>query len=762
MNKAITDGLILMPTPFSQGLGVWSSGDGTPGSDTYAGSGTGAFVSADQHFGGCLEVYKTASVQKVRYMGETILLPGCYLRVTARVKAVAGPLPSVRIAAWAGAAGGAHVAGQPEVGPSVTLTSYGEVVELSAIIGTGHRTGVDLVWSGAIYGHFGIDITGSNGAVVRVDDIEIEDVTSVFLRDMMGVVDVRDYGAKGDGVTDDSAAFLAADADARGREVLVSAGVYLLAQDVTITNQIRFEGKLVMPSSAKAIFQKNYDFPTYVDAFADEDAAFRKAFQALLNFSDHEGLDLCGRRIALKGPVDLQAAEGSRTSFATRRVIRNGQFEPEPGAAWDTDVVVALGTYSASAPKTLTNVGSVSQIKVGSLVEGSGVGREIYVTGVDVGAKEVTLSQPFFDAEGTQTFTFKRFKYLLDFSGFDYLSQFILADIDFKCDGVASAIMLAKDGLTFHLRDSFIAKPKDRGITSIGNGCQGMMIDRCQFISNEMPLNVVDRTTIGFNVNANDVKIRDCRALRFRHWGVLCGAGNLIAGNHWFQDDSVPDGIRMAGLVFTLPNCKSIINGNYIDNNFVEWTNEHDATPDLGVQYSFGGMTITGNIFTANDVASWFKWIVIKPYGLGHFLHGFSVTDNVFLALNGNVQRVEGIDTTYADLDFSRFRNITFAANTFNSVGEEAVSPILIQHTQATASSSWIVETAPRLPFGGRARTVESVVADGKIKDASGAAVFDMPYTESGYGATKQQVRLVWSTATKGAVNLRVRVDSPQ
>lgn len=35
MNKAITDGVVLMPTPFAAGLDVWSSGDGTPGSDTY-------------------------------------------------------------------------------------------------------------------------------------------------------------------------------------------------------------------------------------------------------------------------------------------------------------------------------------------------------------------------------------------------------------------------------------------------------------------------------------------------------------------------------------------------------------------------------------------------------------------------------------------------------------------------------------------------------------------------------------------------------
>ena len=86
MNKAITDGVLLMPPAFADGLTVYSSGDGTPGSDTYANEPNAAFVPADQDFGGCLEVLKSGATQKLRYMGETPLLPGCYLRVTARIK----------------------------------------------------------------------------------------------------------------------------------------------------------------------------------------------------------------------------------------------------------------------------------------------------------------------------------------------------------------------------------------------------------------------------------------------------------------------------------------------------------------------------------------------------------------------------------------------------------------------------------------------------------------------------------------------------
>ena len=760
MNKAVTDGLALMPPAFEDGLDVWSAGDGTPGSDTYAGSGSGAFVPADQDFGGCLEILASADPTKLRYMGQTPILPGCYLEVRARVKAVSGPLPAVRIAGWAGDQNG-HVTGLIEAAPAVQLTGYGQVVELRAIIGTGARQGVDLVWQGVDYGHIGIDVLGGGGAAVRVDDLTITDVTGYFLRDMMGVVDVRDYGAAGDGVTDDSAAFEAADADANGREVLVSAGQYYLGQDVTLDNQVHFVGTVIQPADRHLILRKNFDFVTYADAFGDEEQAFKKAFQALLAFSDHESLDLNGRRISLSAPVDMQAATPDKVSYATRRVIRNGQLEPVDGPAWDPLVVTSQATYSAAAPLTLSSVSNAAAVPVGALVTGNGVGREIYVRAVDPVAQTVTLSRALYDAEGVQIFTFTRFRYLVDFTGFDALSQFCFEDVEFQCKGVASGIMLAPDGLTFNLRDCFMTKPRDRGLTSIGTGCQGMLIDRCQFLSDEQALPVSQRTSIGFNVNGNDVKIRDSRVVRFRHFCIMGGTGHLITGNHWFHGDDEVDGVRLGGIVLTTPNCKSVVTGNYIDNNYIEWTNEHEADPALGVQYSFGGLTVTGNIFTANDVAPWFNWIVIKPYGPDHYIHGLSVLSNVFRALNGNVVRVEKVDTTFADLNYTRMRNVTFAGNTFNAVDEPAINPVPLEHSQTATAQTWVVQAAPYLPFGGRARVVEAVTAQGKISDGSGAALYAAPYAKTAQGAANDEVHLVWPAPCRGDVRVVARCDQP-
>ena len=493
MNKAITDGLVLMPPAFADGLDVWSSEDGTPGSALYDGIGTAATVPGDTDFGGCLELLKTDSVQKVRYTGETPILPGCYLRVTARVKAISGALPSVRIAGWAGQSGGTHVTGLAETGPSVALTTYGEVVEVSAIIGSGPRTGVDMVWGApVIYGHLGLDLTGPTGGIIRVDDIVVEDVTSVFHRTMMDWVDVRDFGAIGDGVSDNTAAFQAANTAAAGRGILVPEGVYHISDNVTFEYPARFTGTVDMPDEKHLVLRRNFDLPTYAAAFGDEELAFRKGLQALLVFSDHESFDLGGRRIEVTAPIDMAAAAGQST-YEIRRVIRNGQFNVVPGAAWDSTSVTSQAGYDAGQPDTLTNVSNVANIAVGSLVEGAGVGREVYVTATSVGAGSLTLSQPLFGAPASQSYTFTRFAYVLDFSGFAKLSKFTLTDIEIHCQGQASGVLLAPAGSTFHLKDCFITNRGDRCLTSHGQGCQDLEIDRFHFTSDDQALPATDR-----------------------------------------------------------------------------------------------------------------------------------------------------------------------------------------------------------------------------------------------------------------------------
>lgn len=763
MNIAITNGLLLMPPAFRAGLNAWSRTDGRSGSPTWASADNAGINPSDQDFGACLEILKQQTTTSIRFMGETPIIPGVYLRVSARVKAVAGALCSVRIAGWAGDGGRNHVTGLTETGPTVALQNYGEVVEVSAIVGVGSRGGVDMGWGTApVFGHFGLDLIGPNGGAVRIESIRIEDVTSAFVPSLIDWVDVRDYGAVGDGVTNDRAAFVAADNAANGGWILVPEGNFFISGDIGIRSPIRFKGRLTTPDSTRVSFLESFDFPTYADAFADETLGFKKALQALFGYTDHVSLDLCGRRVDLTEPMVITDAAPDLTGFSNRRVICNGSVLAVDGPAWQTGSWTSAGSYDPANPTRLTNVTNVSAIEIGSRVSGNGVGREVYVNGKNVGEGWLSLSQPLYGGAGRRSYSFERYRYMFDFSGLTKLDRLNFVDLDLVCQGVGSAIMLPEDGEMIAVRDCYITRPKDRAITSIGRGCQDLLIDRCQFLSNEMELPAQQRNSIAINVNANDTKIRNNRFVRFAHFMVASGGGHIISGNHWFQGDGSGDGLRYAGLVLTQTNVQTTISGNYIDNASIEWTNEHSAYPDFsGNEYSFGGLTITGNTCLCSRTVPWFTWLTVKPYGSGHYVHGLSVVGNVFKALYNQIDRIERVDTSIADLDYLNMRNIQFEGNTFNGISNYVSNPLMIQHTQSSLSSGWTLPVIQGLPFQGWAKSVQSVILEGPVTDASGTRVDAMPWVQTFIGSTKRQVRLNWSTPVKGKVCLFARMDRP-
>jgi hypothetical protein len=653
------------------------------------------------------------------------------------------------------------VATAVQVGPSTAIGLYGQVVTVQAIIGSGNRGGVDMNWgTQPAYGHLGIDLTGPVGGILRIDDIQVEDATDVFHRAMMPWVDVRDYGAIGDGVADDTAAFLAADAAAGQRKVLVSAGTYRLAGNVTLMSEVSFEGTVVMPPAARLTCTRNFDLNTYTNAFGNEEAGFRKALQALFNFSDHVEFDMSGRRVALAGPVDLAALTGAG-SFNLRRVIRNGHLEAVPGPAWETATVTSVATYATAQATRLTGVANVANIPVGAQVSGTGVGREVHVRAVNVAAGTVELSQPLFAAAGTRTFTFQRYRYLMDLSGFQNLSRLEFREVEFFCGGLCSGLLLPVGGIALRVDNCVFNRPLDRGITSPGSGCQGLMVDGCQFLSNEQPVPAQNRTSIALNVNANDAKLRANRVVRFAHFAILGGSGHLVIGNHFFQGDEQVAGLRRAGIVFTSTHARSTVSGNYIDNCFVEWSNEHDPAPDFSNELSFGGLTVTGNIFMAIDVSSAFRWIVVTPRGPGHFINGLIVTGNTFRVVNGSVDRVDAVDDSFAGLDFGRMRNITFDANAFHAVAQATVSPVVIEHVQNSPAETWVVGAGPFMPFGGRARTVTGLVPEGAVTNAANVAQFAQPFALVEQGAGRGDVHLRWPVPVRGRVQVTVRCDTP-
>lgn len=175
--------LDLMPPDFSEGLDDWSRGHGTPDTPTYDNAPNVRLARNDADFGTCLELRKVDEVQRLRYMGEVPIARGAFIRISARVKALRGPVPTVRIAAWPGGAFGLGVNELPRTGRHVVLGAHGIVREISAVIGPEPLAGVDLVWDArALYAHVGLDVIGPMNGVVRIQSIRVLDVSERYAR----------------------------------------------------------------------------------------------------------------------------------------------------------------------------------------------------------------------------------------------------------------------------------------------------------------------------------------------------------------------------------------------------------------------------------------------------------------------------------------------------------------------------------------------------------------------------------------------------
>ena len=174
--------LDLMPPAFAEGLADWSCGSGRPDTPTYDEAPFARLANGDPDFGTCLEMRKVAPVQRLRYMGELPLPRGGFVEITARLKALRGPLASVRIAGWAGGAHGRAVPGLVLAGEPVAFPGHCAVLTLRSVIGSEHLPGVDLVWDArTLYAHVGIDLLGADKGVVRIADLAVRDVTARFL-----------------------------------------------------------------------------------------------------------------------------------------------------------------------------------------------------------------------------------------------------------------------------------------------------------------------------------------------------------------------------------------------------------------------------------------------------------------------------------------------------------------------------------------------------------------------------------------------------
>jgi hypothetical protein len=153
--------------------------------------------------------------------------------------------------------------------------------------------------------------------------------------------------------------------------------------------------------------------------------------------------------------------------------------------------------------------------------------------------------------------------------------------------------------------------------------------------------------------------------------------------------------------------------------------------------------------------------LVITPRGVNHSIAGLAVTGNVFRMFGATIDRVERVDTSFASFNQASYRNVVFSNNSFNGVTQSTASPVMIEHSQNTESTTWVVGAAGFLPFGGRARNVTGIVAEGAITNSSGAAQYVMPYVLTKQSTNGQSVHIKWPNAVKGRAQVTIRFDNP-
>jgi len=133
---------------------------------------------------------------------------------------------------------GTYVVGTNLTIPACCIFAFGAKIKPSS--------GVTVTLSGPVEFAPGESViaTGTAGTVSITGSLESSG----------GVLDVRAFGAVGDGVTDDTAAIDAADAAASASGILVPPGTYALASNLTITSPITFlPGAKLRPASGVTV-----------------------------------------------------------------------------------------------------------------------------------------------------------------------------------------------------------------------------------------------------------------------------------------------------------------------------------------------------------------------------------------------------------------------------------------------------------------------------------------------------------------------------
>ncbi len=232
-------------------------------------------------------------------------------------------------------------------------------------------------------------------------------------------LDVRDFGAIGDGLADDSAALISATRAAGRRGIAVPPGAYRLTTDLTVDGPARIVGRIIQPADKLFILTENLDLPSYIAAFGRE-AGPPKAFAALFAIRCDATLDFRGETVVLDAPFDF-ARYVPAGLIRFRRGLRRGRISVRPGPRW--------------------------------LSEEDDVLEEC------------------------------RRRYALDLSGFTEIGEVVVNDLTLDLAGCADGIRLPRRRGAARFSDLVVAEPSGCGLADLATGHAPLDLDGCRFIA---------------------------------------------------------------------------------------------------------------------------------------------------------------------------------------------------------------------------------------------------------------------------------------
>ncbi|WP_428176507.1 host specificity factor TipJ family phage tail protein [Comamonas testosteroni] len=181
LQNSITNGPVL-PSDFSAGMGNWTGS--RQGDPTTVATLAGTIVTDDADFGVCAQFNNwTVTGASVLTKGLVQAIPGRVYRVRARFKLLAAPSFPISMNIVAGGNTATYASGGDAFSASVSLTTVGQIVEISALFSdkVANAAGAVAWGATAVLLRFGLRLnsaTLASGLQFRVQSITVEDATA--------------------------------------------------------------------------------------------------------------------------------------------------------------------------------------------------------------------------------------------------------------------------------------------------------------------------------------------------------------------------------------------------------------------------------------------------------------------------------------------------------------------------------------------------------------------------------------------------------